>query len=774
MQRVWQYCRANYRILAVAAALVILGLFMLSSRNSDNFERYQAMYQRGNYDACRTALVRELADNPQWHEARALLVEVEIASQRPEVALEHLLLLVKEGQEDGLSALLLRSLPFQGSQAQDRFFTRLQEEFSQEWAWPLRFYINTAMAVNRTTHLYAAVEAMGLLAQMGELTLNQARSFSDYLRHHEGFDWVRAVEILSAPDEDVRDTALGLTMYGAWAGHVQAYELAWVRLAEVNPDHLSLRIWPTPLNDHLDLAWRLAQTIPGKPDWVLERLYTLSWEEMRELIPRFYDLTPEHLEVQALAAMFSGQWQKLAVLEKNPDWESSSRESYAQFKLACLQHFRYYGKGTTKDMLGLIEVSDVTAAYQRDRAQGPWYAHVLGLLQESPSEQELRERRQMLWDNISTREEVYPLTLTPQLLEAANPQDLWHLAVLWFHAHHPCYRELYLPSLQQVLTELSQIPQWSKQAQYLRNLAAIRRPQAALSVNWHLSGTLRAMWLSPRGDLAVVQDGDYWLYDLNTMERWTLPSISAIAEVYWGQPPYFTAVSGRDFAWFNGDTLLEQGKPGATPLGWLGTKFLSWSSRWEDEANQVWYLDFADGSEGAYGEPMAGEPVLTPGGQIVSILRDDQGLTLTKKGKDYFLRDAGEWGIISWSPDEGKLLVDERQNITETSYRIYGYHLWSLDSSKLIKLQVPGFSPLAWLDNHRLVGLVALDYNLGFCLGTYDTISGKLSNTGLPLPIHGTANQNRWIGERGAFLGGLAGANLYSANRYGVMTYTLP
>lgn len=78
-------------------ALLLLACLLLSSVScgQDPLEKSRAWLQKGELDKARTVLEDSLAKQPDWHEARALLVEVELAAGVSKVALDHMLILFR-------------------------------------------------------------------------------------------------------------------------------------------------------------------------------------------------------------------------------------------------------------------------------------------------------------------------------------------------------------------------------------------------------------------------------------------------------------------------------------------------------------------------------------------------------------------------------------------------------------------------------------------------------------------------------------------------------
>lgn len=78
-------------------ALILLACLLLSSVSCGQgpLEKSRAWLQKGELDKARAALEDSLAKQPDWHEARALLVEVELAAGVSKVALDHMLILFR-------------------------------------------------------------------------------------------------------------------------------------------------------------------------------------------------------------------------------------------------------------------------------------------------------------------------------------------------------------------------------------------------------------------------------------------------------------------------------------------------------------------------------------------------------------------------------------------------------------------------------------------------------------------------------------------------------
>lgn len=77
------------KFLLLGTAIVVFATILLLPRQVD-FDRIEALYNRGQLDAARAGLEQALKKQPDWHEARELLFQIEIESGRPLAALKHL------------------------------------------------------------------------------------------------------------------------------------------------------------------------------------------------------------------------------------------------------------------------------------------------------------------------------------------------------------------------------------------------------------------------------------------------------------------------------------------------------------------------------------------------------------------------------------------------------------------------------------------------------------------------------------------------------------
>lgn len=97
------------RYILVGAALLALGLAIFIPRR-DNLDACLAMYQRGEYSSLNRRLERVLNLDPNWHEARKLLVKSQVAAKEPVAALDNMLYLLAAGESSSQDRYILHKL----------------------------------------------------------------------------------------------------------------------------------------------------------------------------------------------------------------------------------------------------------------------------------------------------------------------------------------------------------------------------------------------------------------------------------------------------------------------------------------------------------------------------------------------------------------------------------------------------------------------------------------------------------------------------------------
>lgn len=92
----------------ILASALSLAWFLRPQEES--LTKYQAMYDRGKYEACIDGLTEVLVRNPDWHEARDLQISAMLAEGLPVEALENLLLLLKSDYTSASESWVLNKL----------------------------------------------------------------------------------------------------------------------------------------------------------------------------------------------------------------------------------------------------------------------------------------------------------------------------------------------------------------------------------------------------------------------------------------------------------------------------------------------------------------------------------------------------------------------------------------------------------------------------------------------------------------------------------------
>lgn len=78
-------------------AVVVAAAMILPHPGRRDLEKYQVLYERGEYQACRETLEKELVKDPSWQEGRELLTTVCLAEGDAVEALSHILILAEQG-----------------------------------------------------------------------------------------------------------------------------------------------------------------------------------------------------------------------------------------------------------------------------------------------------------------------------------------------------------------------------------------------------------------------------------------------------------------------------------------------------------------------------------------------------------------------------------------------------------------------------------------------------------------------------------------------------
>lgn len=182
----------RYRYIA-GVALLILGISVLLLRPSTpDIDKLREMYERGQYSAVRAQLERELRADPDWYEARELLVLVLLEDGDLDLVLTSLAELRKSGDIMALESFLsgwLRDASLPAEQANSALETvRTGVDANPLWPWLNEFYLELLIKIQYAQEIPGALRWIAT-AQSGQL--------SDRLSHLFSAAWSEAAVQLS-------------------------------------------------------------------------------------------------------------------------------------------------------------------------------------------------------------------------------------------------------------------------------------------------------------------------------------------------------------------------------------------------------------------------------------------------------------------------------------------------------------------------------------------------------------------------------------------------
>lgn len=155
-------------VVALVGLMMVAGIMVWTQPGLDNYRR---LLERGEYALVRTELGRQVARRPDWHEARMMLVELELADAEPLAALEHILYLLEheDGKEEVLA--LRQWLGDNGDTETYRvliqYLTDFQDSMPRELALELALDSGDyALVLESSQQLHEVAEASPLLSKV--------------------------------------------------------------------------------------------------------------------------------------------------------------------------------------------------------------------------------------------------------------------------------------------------------------------------------------------------------------------------------------------------------------------------------------------------------------------------------------------------------------------------------------------------------------------------------------------------------------------------------
>lgn len=168
---------------ALIVIMAVLGLAIVFYPRSNDLAKYMNLYERGFYDEVSAELKKELKRNPDWLEARELLVQVELKAGRVDSALANLFEL--KGAQWNVAKLqrqfdswLGRNLPDSKSGAAWVEVVRQGVMDQPNWVWVQEFYLELLLKLQIPEEIPAA---LALLLPEGAVSFEKLSQVWDFL-----------------------------------------------------------------------------------------------------------------------------------------------------------------------------------------------------------------------------------------------------------------------------------------------------------------------------------------------------------------------------------------------------------------------------------------------------------------------------------------------------------------------------------------------------------------------------------------------------------------
>lgn len=210
MQEVKRMNLSKHRTLLLRAGLVLalgLGLAILAFNTDPGLEKFEAVYQRGEYEICSAELIKALDRNPDWHEARKLLIQTQLAAEQPTAALKNWLFLVDSQHRTGLDSKIQTALTNCQTDDIGEIRLTLKEYLTANpdslaiWELLIDWEISRSELRQAMEHL-AQVARLGHRLTDSEITIAQALSLDQGLKilteiesAEPGFWWAKEMKL---------------------------------------------------------------------------------------------------------------------------------------------------------------------------------------------------------------------------------------------------------------------------------------------------------------------------------------------------------------------------------------------------------------------------------------------------------------------------------------------------------------------------------------------------------------------------------------------------
>lgn len=329
--------RVRLAVIAMLTAICIVLMF-LPWQSGYGLDKYHAIFARGEYEVSIDELTKLLLRYPDWHDARALLLQSALAAGDPLTALENLLYLMEADRASQYEANVLSWLAAnEDAQEQSRVYLmdklKTQPQRNSVRILLVQLETQTKNPDSALTHLIE----LGLRgAASRTLEKKVAKMCSDRApleRLNQVFletqnPWAREMMLLIALEQ--HDFVLAKEILRQFMGK------------NGPPGDLALQTWFLALREDLVRALDLAVLL-GENEWIQRVLLSaenISAFQLKQILPGMLDIMPEEPRLLALEAFIASDPRVSLSLLKELEasgYIPEDQDYYGSRKLALLQ-----------------------------------------------------------------------------------------------------------------------------------------------------------------------------------------------------------------------------------------------------------------------------------------------------------------------------------------------------------------------------------------------------------------------------------------------------
>lgn len=295
--------RAGVIIILLASAFIIL----LWPRSAESeLAKCQALYDRGQYRDCVDGLTKLLKRNPQWPEARELLIRGQLAAEQPVAALETLIFFLEKEEDSTWELVVLNKLKAADSETLAGGRRLLEEKLAAE------------PDLNRVRLFLVKLEIVvsqpeQALPHLAELAKRGLRFWDLEKQMARSANLAESLSILEQLGRDADYSPFAREMSLRLALEKREYPLALTLFNELTAlglppqdQYLTAHFWNLLRETDLVRALELALELNNQ-DWVQDVLAQAEQcgGELREILPGLQELLPEEPRLWVLKAGFA-------------------------------------------------------------------------------------------------------------------------------------------------------------------------------------------------------------------------------------------------------------------------------------------------------------------------------------------------------------------------------------------------------------------------------------------------------------------------------------